>query len=372
MTTPAPGFDHRHYVPVILSKRGERRALSDLAQAVKNQMTPLFVIPPVDWNYEADAPAKSIDDHLANQPRDLWAAWGAQRAFVDLMFIDDGALSSGAHPLVALTGAANGLGLQLVPTTGIDGTPAYLQAVSDVVARDGRGACLRLAPAEWPVGTRRLAELNATLTHLSITPTEIDLVLDLGADVAASPALTLTAVSAELAALPYPSDWRSITVASAAFPKGAGDFAKGMNYLDRADWQLYQALIALIATTGRPPTFGDYVVAHPDPFVDVDPRMMQNSATLRYTGENEWLFPKGELFRGRGTSGLGSAAVPPIAALVAADPRFLGAAHCATDQWIVDVAAGTESGANPEAWRRRGTQHHLQLVTEQVASFPWP
>lgn len=295
MTAPAgAGFDHRHYVPVILSKRGERRAVANLAQTIKNEMTPLFVIPPVEWDYEADAPAKSIDDHLANQPRELRAAWGTRRALVDLTFADDGPLSSGVHPLVALTDAANGLGLPLVPTTGIDRTPAYLQAVVDVVARDGRGVCLRLLPAEWPVGTRRLTELNTTLTDLAVSPTETDLVLDLGADVAASPALTLTAVSAELAALPYASDWRSITVTLAAFPKGAGDFAKGMNYLDRADWQLYQALIALVGTTGRLPTFGDYVVAHPDPFVDVDPRMMQNSATLRYTGDNEWLFPKGE------------------------------------------------------------------------------
>lgn len=141
---------------------------------------------------------------------------------------------------------------------------------------------------------------------------------------------------------------------SAEFPKGASDFTKGMNYLGRADWQLYQGNIALIGKSGRLPSFGNYLVAHPDPFVDVDPRMMQNSATLRFTGEQEWLFPKCELLRGRGTSGLGAAAVQPIAALVANYPRFLEAAHCPTDKWIVDVAAGAESGANPEAWRRRG------------------
>jgi hypothetical protein len=100
--------------------------------------------------------------------------------------------------------------------------------------------------------------------------------------------------------------------------------------------------------------------------------MMQNSATLRYTALDKFLFPKGELFRGRGTTGLGAAAVPPIAHLVANDPNFLGAGHCDTDQWIVDVAAGAVTGSNPEMWRRRGTQHHLQLVTEQLANFVWP
>jgi Beta protein len=366
------GFDQHHYVPILLSKRGERRAISELPLAVKAAMTPLFVIPPVDWDFEAEAPAKSVGSHIAKQPTDLKTAWGTRRAFVDLMFIEDGPLVNMQHPLVWLTEMANAIGLPLVPVTGVDRSTPYLQAVTDVIARDGRGMCLRLAPEEWPVGTRRLSDLDSLLVQLGIDPADTDLVLDVGDAVALSPGLTLTAVSAELAALPYINEWRSITVTASAFPKGAGAFAKGMNYVDRADWQLYQSLVALIGRAGRLPSFGDYVVAHPDPAVDVDPRMMQNSATLRYTAAQEWMFPKGDLFRGRGTSGQGAAAVPPIAALVANDPRFLGEGHCTTDQWISDVATGIESGANPEMWRRRGTRHHLQLVTEQLSTLSWP
>lgn len=337
------GFDHRCYVPVLITKRGEHTALRGLPAAIKQAMMPLLVVPPVDWDYELDQPAKSIDQHLAQRPRELRDAWGTAWAFIDLSFIGEAPMASGLHPLVDFTARANQLGLPLVPVVSIDRSPTYRQAAADVVVRDHRGICLRLGPSEWPVGTQRQADLNALMTSLGVTAQETDLILDIGSDVVAAPAISLTAANAELTALPFSADWRSLTVLSAGFPKGAGDFAKGMNYIDRADWQLYKDLVAQIGTNGRLPSFGDYVVAHPDPAVDVDPRMMQSSATLRYTASDTFLFPKGELFRGRGTTGLGAAAVPPIAQVLANDSDFLGTAHCDTDQWVEDVAAGNVS-----------------------------
>jgi Beta protein len=373
VSTPTPGFGRQQYVPLILVKRGERKAVIELPPFVKGAMTPIFVVPPIDWNYDSDSPLKTAEDHLAKLPGDMQKAWGSATALVDMLFIDDQQLpSSGVHPLVWFTDAANALGLPLIPTTGLDRTPAYTQATADVHARDHRGVCLRLTPAEWPIGTSRTSDLRTVLRQLGVTPSETDLVLDVAEDVVSAPALTLAALAAELASLPNLNDWRSLTVLSAGFPKGAGQFAKGMNYIDRLDWLLYQQLIQTIGRGPRHPSFGDYVVAHPDPIADVDPRFMQSSGTLRYTAEREWLYPKGELFRGRGTSGYGAASIPPLASMIANDPRFLGATHCSTEQWIIDVANGIASGSNPEMWRRRGTHHHLRVVTEQLANFAWP
>lgn len=373
MSRPTLGFGRQQYVPLLLTKRGERKALHELPPSVKVAMTPMFVVPPIDWDYDNDTPLKAAEEHLAKLPSELRKAWGRATAMVDMLFIDDQPLPGpGVHPLVWFTDVANGFGLPLVPTTGLDRTPAYLQAAADVHARDRRGVCLRLTPGEWPIGTGRTSDLRAVLRRLGVTPAETDLILDVAEDVVAAPALTLAALAAELASLPNLNDWRSLTVLAAGFPKGAGEFAKGMNYIDRLDWLLYQQLIQTIGRGPRHPSFGDYVVAHPDPIADVNPRFMQSSGTLRYTAEREWLYPKGELFRGRGSSGYGAASIPPLARMIANDPRFLGAAHCSTDQWIVEVANGVASGSNPEMWRRRGTHHHLRLVTEQLATFVWP
>jgi hypothetical protein len=52
--TAAAGFDHHCYVPVLITKRGEHTALRGLPAATKQAMTPLFVVPPIDWDYELD------------------------------------------------------------------------------------------------------------------------------------------------------------------------------------------------------------------------------------------------------------------------------------------------------------------------------
>jgi hypothetical protein len=52
---------------------------------------------------------------------------------------------------------------------------------------------------------------------------------------------------------------------------------------------------------------------------------MQISAQLRYTMDECWLVAKGDLFKGRAGTGVGGAAVPPLAAMIANAWEFCGA-----------------------------------------------
>jgi hypothetical protein len=49
-------FDESKYVPVMFTKRGERVALTNTPSAVKERLRPLFVVQPLDWDYENDRP----------------------------------------------------------------------------------------------------------------------------------------------------------------------------------------------------------------------------------------------------------------------------------------------------------------------------
>lgn len=358
-------FDHHHYVPILLTKRGERSAVSDLDAGVRANITPLFVVAPVDWNFDLDEPAKTVDAHLRTLAEDLFACWGTRRAFIDLMFLDPAArMSDGSHPLTWVTARGNAVGTVLLPTVGVSSDAAYQAAAAAVSARDGRGACIRLRTADWPSSSG--ARLTALLGALRLTPREVDLVLDLGEDVATAPSMALTAVRNELASLPSAHDWRTVTVAGASFPKQLTNVARGLSVIERVEWSVYSALLG--AGLARIPTFGDYAVANPDPVVDVDPRVMNISASMRYTIDGAWLVSKGDLFKGSGGSGLGGAAAVPVADALVRDPRFDGAGHCTGDDWIIRAAAG--SGGNPEAWRRAATAHHLTHVGRVVATLP--
>ncbi len=357
------GLAHSEYMPVLLTRRGERGALNDLASAVKVSMMPLFVVEPIPWDYDNDAPAKSVDQFLHGKAVELAQTWGTSTAFVDCLYLDDTLLSSGMHPLVSICAEAAGVGLTLLPSVGISRTSAYKAAAATVVAQQGKGACFRLTPPEWPT-TAATSAVDQLLTALGLSPAEVDLVLDVGAEVAAAPSMTLTAVRGAIATLPYLADWRSLVIAGAGFPENTSGLGQGISVLPRAEWQLYQQLVG--SPLARIPSYGDYVIAHPDPtLLDVNPRFMSISAHLRYTSGDTWLVAKGGLFKGPAGTSQGGAAMLPLGPQLVAHPSFMPG-HCDTDQWVQNLAPPA-TGGNPEVWRRRGTLHHLQLVTEQLA-----
>ena len=113
-------FDHRAYVPILLTKRGERSAIRDLDPAQRPRMTPLFAVSPVDWNFDLDEPSKTVDQHVRGLGRELATCWGTEPAFVDLRFFDDGALmADGSRPLVWLIDEGNQHGARLIPVVSI-------------------------------------------------------------------------------------------------------------------------------------------------------------------------------------------------------------------------------------------------------------
>lgn len=57
-------FGHAHYVPVLKGRDGEYGALQSLSRGVRDALTPLLELPPIPWDFETDAPARTIDKHL--------------------------------------------------------------------------------------------------------------------------------------------------------------------------------------------------------------------------------------------------------------------------------------------------------------------
>lgn len=359
-------FAQERYVPILWTRRGERTALTNLAPAAKAAITPLFVAPPIEIDFDTEAPKKTVDGHLSTLPEDLVSCWGLDDAFIDLKFLDDTPMSNGQHPLAWVTERTAALGLTLLPVASHSSTADYLAAANASAARDQAGVCLRLPIVDWPSATGVTA-IDDLLKTLGATASEAHLILDLAEDVGTTARI---AAAGELRTLPYLQDWRSVTIAGAGIPETMPAGA-ALHRLPRGEWLTYQALLRLSTPLPRTPSFGDYAIASTSPGADVNPRFMNISATLRYTSGDEWLIAKGGLWKGNGGRSLGAVAVPPAARLLVGDPAFLGRKHCDFEDWLMPVAAGT-GGGNPEGWRRYGTQHHLQVVTEQLASLGAP
>lgn len=361
-----PALTAGQYVPALLTKRGEQVGLQQTAGTTRAALTPLFVAHPVDWDFEKDQPKKSVQQHLSRLPEHLAGCWPGRSAFVDLEFLPDDPMDDGRHPLTWLVEESAGRGIGLVPAASPGRSAAYLNAVRDLVAGRHADLCLRLRYEEWPsvLGETQLRDF---LRAMGVPHERTHLVLDLGDDVGDA---ALAALTAQLLAHGPWSAWKSLVVLGTGMPRMLPAGA-GTHPVPRREWVLYRQLLRN-GRLPRRPVFGDYGVAHPDPTQDVDPRIMNVSASLRYTTTDQWLAVKGGLFKGSGGRSLGADAVPPVCRVLAAHPDYLGPGHCAFERWIDDVVHGRESGGNPQKWRSMATSHHLQFVTDQLAALGGP
>lgn len=358
-------FDEYHYVPVLKGKQGEYGALAEADDRVRSSITPLIEIPSVPYDFAAEEPAKSAQAHVGEVAKKIERCWGGERRF----FLDAGLLAEedqidGRHPLAVVLDDARELGLQAVPVTGVARSESYDAAVEGAVSADQRGICLRLVgeDLEEPEELPEVVEAEV-MAALGLKTGEVDLVLDLGS-ISAEQRWTGATVRLLLAALPEIGDWRSLTLIASSFPLDlSGIDGDSTALIPRAEWAIWRALHARADRLGRLPSFGDYAISHPAPR-EVDPRIIQRSAAIRYSADDEFL-----ILKGRSIQAQGSEQHYDLAAELVNRPEFHGEDFSWGDAYVASRARRQGGPGSGTTWRKAGTSQHLALVTTQIANL---
>ncbi len=365
MTAYLPlAFDHSRYVPLVLTRQGELAALELLDSRVKDEMTPVLLAHPVP----ADAsgmPHTTVQGHVEELLQRVAKGWGPRPAFIDLGHLDvDGlVMPDGTPPLQWLVRECAELGLPLAPVTSPTRT-AEQRGSAVAAAQDFSSAlCLRMDRADWidlgrPAGDGRLMLL---LAETGLPASRVHLLLDCG-DQVGDPAVTARALEPVLAGLPLAQEWASLTVAGTGMPVGTSEIgADSTGLLPRTEWALWR----LLDGHGyRRPSFGDYVVQHPDPQSGFDPRLMDTSAQLRYTVSEHWF-----VARGRGLKKNGHEQVRGLARQLVSLPAYSGADFSWGDRWLHLCADGQGKPGSQLIWRKATTTHHLTYVVSQLSTL---
>ena len=139
-------FDRTHYVPILKGRDGEYGALTCLLPESRDRITPLLELPPIPWDFETEAPAKTIDQHLSKVGQKIERAWGlGRRLFIDLLWIAEAErMEDGSHPIEFVFNTARSRGLAALPVVGLLRGEEYLAACAGMLRKDRRGACLRI------------------------------------------------------------------------------------------------------------------------------------------------------------------------------------------------------------------------------------
>jgi hypothetical protein len=359
-----PNYEYEHYVPVLKGKQGEFRALSELETLIKDKITPLIEAPPIPLNYDTGEPSKLVDEHLERFIPNIVKCWGKTRyAFIDLNFIPDTQGSNGRHPLSNIFQQGRTESLSLIPVTGLYRDGDYQSAIKEIVAEDDRGACIRILPSDI-----ENEELDTSLTELmetlDIRRSETDLIIDLKEIQKDQIGLLVRSVRDVIRNLTAPEDWRTLALIATSFPQTMAGFEPNtVSLTNRAEWQLWTTLLHNKTKIPRMPTFGDYTVVHPE-LLEIDPRIMQLGAKIKYTYDNDWIIVKGTSIK-RG----GAEQNRDLCRSLTSLSEYKRSEFSWGDKFIQDCADGIIGPGSQTNWVSVGVNHHITFVVKQLSNY---
>ncbi|WP_418117036.1 beta family protein [Variovorax sp. 350MFTsu5.1] len=357
-------FDHNHYVPVLKWRMGEYQALMRLGELVKDWVTPLFEIPTEGWNFETEAPLRSLDDHLAGFGEKLFSKWGTRTCFIDSPYLDGASvLSTGVHHMQHIFLQAKQAGCSAIPVIGLQRHPAYLGAVQFIVGSTQNGVCVRLERDDFGPGLQ--STLQSLIQALAIPVRYVDLVVDLEASISEVLPIQVSTWSTCLSQVSV-TPWRTLTLVGTSFPRALGaDQYRPHGRTPRSEWLAYKELVRQLAASARKPTFGDYATSSPNTG-ELDPRMVDPNAKIKYTLSDEWIVHVGKQVK---RFGRGQYQAMCQGIINANPPYFTGPGYSWGDAYIHGCALGSEGTGGPSTWPSVATNHHVTKAVRDVASF---
>jgi len=332
--------------------------LRHLQPADKRVITPLIELVPTSFKPGQDG---SADPALVleHEVKEIKKDWGTSPFLIDFQHVEECVppIEGVRHPLEYLSAKAQNEGLRLVPVTGLQRGDTYQGAVKRV-GSNGTGVCFRLTPhdvVEAGFGGR-LADLTS---RLQLDPECIDLVLDYRVFDPSAPTLAKL-----VPRIPDVRRWRSFTFVCGSFPPDLQEFTPGRHTIEREDWLVYRSQINSRGLP-RTPAFGDYTVQHG--LYREPPEHSNPSASIRYALDDKWLIMRGEgIFN---EDGPGREQYVANAMLLCDSDEFYGPNFSYGDSYIYDVSQGIEGHGSPETWIRAGINHHMTVVSRQIASL---
>jgi hypothetical protein len=345
-------FDHKNYVPILKGKRAEFPALGSLNS--KEGITPLIEVIP-------SAEPELIPRRMSDQwPDDV-------PYFIDFLFADDpddiNVPAATNHPIRRCFAEVQERGQIAIPVTGFARSPGHQSAIQQIVAQQGQGLLLRLTPDDF----EDVDEFEATLAGIpeffGLDRGEIDLLLDIGSVANSTAGLVTQMHRANIDLIPNLDDWRTLTVASSAFPLSLTPLDRDQwNTSSRLDWRGWRQLVTGAKQPSRLPAFSDYAIAHPGlPPVGRATILAQ----LRYATPDAWL-----IWKGKSVFTDGFDQFLAICEDLVERPEYRGGEFSWGDAEIQQRATNGGSPGNAETWRRIGTNHHIETVLEQIANLP--
>ncbi|MFI6278922.1 hypothetical protein [Streptomyces sp. NPDC050988] len=359
------------YVPVLPTRRDAWKAYERLDLQVRRWIAPLWTVVPrvgpertrgARCTPDQDGDQAALDRWLTPRMDQLIEAMDGNPGWVDAAHVEGSVLGAA----VSLWRLMTRSGLRLV--TGPERDPKLQRYAADLAFLSGRGIGIRVlvdAPPDEP----RSTELLSLLDRLCLSPSQSDLILDIGAVVDVTEAGKRAIVALDLLGTLVP--WRTVVLTSGAFPRVHDSPGAEAAYVaQRHDRHLYQAIREARPATSRAVVYGDYSVEHA--FSANIPSIRRPGppwGLMRYTAPDGFLIGRAptRVFGGvRGADRVDR--VRATARWITESDAFRGAEYGDAEGWLYECAhgEGSDGSGNAETWIKMGHIQHMNFVVNQL------
>ena len=333
-------FNHKHYLPILKTKAGERWAIDRIKSGTRPYLTPVFEL--------HKHKTKDGESHAEEICESLSSVWGTEPFYLDTIWLHSE--FGDALLIEAVFEAARSRGLNAIPVVRVTYNQSALDVITDIVTLDHRGYMLRLANDH--ASSHHI--ITAIVDYIAKPRTEVDLLLDYR-----NHSMSL---QNDVPRLPTLNDWRTFSAASGTFPRSLASLPlHSWSSVPRHDWTTWEAGVAH-STLPRKPAFADYTIRDPGPPADGG----EPSANLRYAKDTDWRVNVGGKFK----QGFSTDMHTICASLVAMLQVYDGSTFSAGDDFINQVAMHIIGPGAPQQWVQWGMSHHMEFVVNQIQNHP--
>lgn len=350
------------YVPQAKWKYGERTAVARLRKETADRVLPLFRLPPPgDFDPELE---KTItpDLYLKTFGSQLSEARGRRPSLLDGAAIQDLLNEeSGKLFFAELLERGRIAGAYPIPVIDSRSATPYIEASISFAKRSTNGtACLRLPVTDLEFIESR-EELISTVSRLGLRSQDCALLIDSGGLTIDDVDQFCHVLSSQINRLVLQGDWGIVIWSGTAFPERIKLQAGQSGAYDRTDWKVFRRLNKTSDSLSVMPIFSDYLLEYAG---NVAPFRATPTAQLRYSSENRYFIFKGESVK----KSQKYRNIIPVAEALVGSGIFKGEKFSQGDAFIKSLTEKPASTGHAGTWRWCSNDHHIALVTSQIAA----
>lgn len=336
------------YTPILKYKQGERLAVQDLPNAVKQHLLPLFCI------MELKDPG-----YLVNSLLRTW-----EKSFPFFIDFHPTAIGTRDKYIKKFFEISKEQKISAIPVIQADYDKTYINEIKKAGALMNNGYALRITDPDPDDLSKVLDNVHEVV---GVSDKDLDVIIDLG-HLPRSGAITeaYSTIANNLLSVLNPSKFRHVIVAGGSFPEVLTGIPKNqISELQRNEWLIWQK----VHKKYRSVLFGDYGID--------DPNIAQGDRftivpTIRYTSEDSWFIVRGEYDPRQPYD---FTQFHRLSKVLVKSKIYCGPAFSWGDNRIKECADRTCTGSdhcnhgNLTSWVRIGTNHHLTYVVNQLSSL---